>query len=129
MMSFSGLKTALKVFHEKHPEANLNDVCASYQFAIVTTLRDKVQQVRKLHQLGELPIVVGGGVACNSYLRRIFSNSFPEVFFVAPQFCTDNAAMIAFWAMQTPQARVAFPACLSLDARSKMIVKPELKKA
>lgn len=123
-MSFSGIKTSIRVFMEKNPTAHLPDVCASYQHAIVQTLAIKVQEVRKLHQLGDLPIVVGGGVACNSALRETFTRKFPEVYFVEPKFCTDNAAMIAHWALRNPQAMVAFPACLSLDAKSRMIEKP-----
>lgn len=126
-MSFSGLKTALRVFHEKNPTANIFDVCASYQHAIVMTLKDKLKEVIKLHRLQELPVVVGGGVACNSYLRQEFTRTFRPCFFVAPKYCTDNAAMIAFWAALNPQAMVAYPACLELDAKSKMIAKPPMR--
>jgi len=123
-MSFSGIKTSIRVFMEKNPDAPLNDVCASYQQAIVETLLVKTQEVRKLHQLGDLPIVVGGGVACNSALRSQFRRKFPEVHFVEPKFCTDNAAMIAHWALRNPTSQVAFPDCLTLDARSRLIEKP-----
>jgi N6-L-threonylcarbamoyladenine synthase len=87
-------------------------------------LAEKTQEVRKLHQLGDLPIVVGGGVACNSALRATFERRFPVTHFVEPKFCTDNAAMIAHWALKNPQARVAFPECLKLDAASRLIEKP-----
>lgn len=126
-MSFSGLKTALKIFHEKNPEANIHDVCASYQHAIVMTLKDKTKEVMKLHQLQDLPVVVGGGVACNSFLRDEFKKSFKKSFFVAPRFCTDNAAMIAFWAALNPNSQFSYPDCLSLDAKSKMIQKPPMR--
>ena len=126
-MSFSGLKTALRVFHEKNPGADIHDVCASYQHAIIMTLKDKIKEVMKLHRLQELPVVVGGGVACNSYLRQEFTRSFRHSYFVAPKYCTDNAAMIAFWAALNPQALVAYPDCLNLDAKSKMIAKPPMR--
>jgi N6-L-threonylcarbamoyladenine synthase len=126
-MSFSGLKTSMRVFLEKNPDAPLIDVCASYQKAIVTTLLEKVQEVRKLHNLGELPIVVGGGVACNSGLRFAFQKKFPEVYFVEPKFCSDNAAMIAHWALRSPETSVSFPDCLSLDAKSRFFDKPSVK--
>lgn len=129
MMSFSGLKTSMRVFLEKNPDAPLEDVCASYQRAIVTTLVEKVQEVRKLHQLGELPIVVGGGVACNTGLRAGFQKKFPEVYFVEPRYCSDNAAMIANWALRTPEALVAFPECLGLDAKSRLLEKPKARGA
>lgn len=128
-MSFSGLKTALRVFHEKNPEAPIEDVCASYQHAIIHTLVEKVQEVRKLHQLQELPIVIGGGVACNSYLRIAFEKKFQKVHFVKPEYCTDNAAMIAHWSVLSPESLVPFPECLNLDAKSKMISKPSVKKS
>jgi len=126
-MSFSGLKTALRVFHEKNPRADIHDVCASYQHAIIMTLKDKMKEVMKLHLLQELPVVVGGGVACNSYLRQEFTKAFRKSFFVAPKYCTDNAAMIAFWAALNPNAQVTYPDCLSLDAKSKMIAKPPMR--
>jgi len=126
-MSFSGLKTALRVFIEKNPHAPINDVCASYQNAIVLTLKDKVKEVMKVHHLSDLPVVVGGGVACNSSLRNHFTKTFKRSFFVAPRFCTDNAGMIAFWAALNPDAQVSYPECLSLDAKSKMISKPPMR--
>ena len=126
-MSFSGLKTALRVFQEKNPEANIHDVCASYQHAIVMTLKDKMKEVMKHNQLQDLPVVAGGGVACNSSLREVFTKSFRKCFFVAPKYCTDNAAMIAFWASLNPNAQIIFPECLNLDAKSKMIAKPPMR--
>lgn len=126
-MSFSGLKTAMRVFLEKHPDAKeasvLPDVCASYQYAIARTLSEKLQEVRQLHRLEALPIVVGGGVACNSGLRAMLSKRYPDVRFVAPKFCTDNAAMIAHWAALVPEAQVAFPDCLGMDAHSRAVEK------
>lgn len=124
-MSFSGLKTSVRVFLENNPDAPIADVCASYQAAIVKTLLEKTEEVRKLHNLSALPVVVGGGVACNSKLRSEFSTRFKSVHFVAPKYCTDNAAMIAHWALRNPSARVAFPECLELDARSRLVEKPK----
>lgn len=126
-MSFSGLKTALRVFVEKHPVESksdwLDDVCAGYQAAIVRTLVEKTNEVLKMKNAGHLPLVVGGGVACNQGLRRGLRERFPDVRFVEPRFCTDNGAMIAHWALRAESARVAFPACLELDARSRAVPK------
>lgn len=126
-MSFSGIKTAIRVFIEKHPEAKtdwLEDVCASYQHAIVKTLVEKIIEVQKMHQLQDLPLVVGGGVAANIGLRLALNKRFKDVRVVEPKFCTDNAAMIANWAARNPEIAVAFPECLSMDARSRSVEKP-----
>jgi len=44
-------------------------------------------------------LVIAGGVAANSRLRRVFSkeakNLGIRIFFPSPEYCTDNAAMIA----------------------------------
>ena len=126
MMSFSGIKTAMRVFLEKHPEGKtewLADVCASYQHAIVQTLVEKIIEVQKLRQLQNLPIVLGGGVAANRGLRKALQNRFKDVRLVEPRFCTDNAGMIANWAARAPQMSVPFPECLSMDAKSRTVEK------
>jgi N6-L-threonylcarbamoyladenine synthase len=125
-MSFSGIKTSLRVFIEKHPEHvrdALPDVCASYQRAIIHTLYEKLKEVRQLHNLQALPVVVGGGVACNRGLRALLGAKLPDVRFVEPRFCTDNGAMIAHWAHLAPGEAVAFPECLGLDARGRAVEK------
>ncbi len=125
-MSFSGIKTSLRVFIEKNPAAktaDLADTCASYQRAIVTTLVEKTDEVRALHHLEKLPLVVGGGVACNRGLRAALAARFPDVRAVEPRFCTDNAAMIANWAALAPQEAIPFPQCLNLDAKSRTVEK------
>lgn len=131
-MSYSGLKTALRVKLQKMtPEEiqeNLPDLCASYQEAIVQTLKIKAQEIiekilnQKVNGF-KTPIVVGGGVACNSRLRSIFQETFRSVHFVKPTYCTDNGAMIANWAARNPELSVEFPECLTLDARSRFLEK------
>jgi N6-L-threonylcarbamoyladenine synthase len=131
-MSFSGLKTSLRVQLGKMPpetiKDQLPDLCASYQEAIVQTLRIKTEEIiEKI--LGEkiknfkYPIVIGGGVACNSRLRQVMQTHFHNVLAVKPLFCTDNAAMIAHWAARTPELGLPFPECLSLDAKSRFVEK------
>jgi N6-L-threonylcarbamoyladenine synthase len=125
-LSFSGVKTSLRNFFEK-PEfsnCNLNDVCASYQHAIVMALLKKCKKASSIIGLKNIPIVVGGGVACNSYLRKTFLHEFKNVSFVAPQFCTDNGAMVANYALRTFNDRIPFPECLSsIDAKGNFIPK------
>jgi N6-L-threonylcarbamoyladenine synthase len=127
-LSFSGVKTALRNFIEAHPDNNfkMEDVCASYQYAIVQALVRKCQVAVDIafSRFGrDLPIVVGGGVACNSALRKTMTEKFSEVHFVSPKFCTDNGAMIANYALRTFNEAIPFPECLLLDARNQFVSK------
>jgi N6-L-threonylcarbamoyladenine synthase len=131
-MSFSGLKTALRVKLErmdlKDKESSLADICANYQEAIVQTLRIKTQEVIEKvlgHHLKnfKFPIVVGGGVACNSRLRIVMQQHFNQVLFVNPLYCTDNGAMIAHYAARVPHHSLVFPDCLSIDAKGRYVEK------
>lgn len=131
-MSFSGLKTALRVKVEKMGEEEtkkeLPHLCASYQEAIVETLKMKCEEVitkvmnEDLRKF-EMPIVIGGGVACNSRLREVMKSRFKNVHVVKPVYCTDNAGMVAHYASLVPQNKVNFPECLSLDAQSRFVEK------
>ena len=131
-MSYSGLKTALRVKVQKMtPEevkAELPHLCASYQEAIVQTLRIKAEEIiekilNRNVKTFDTPIVIGGGVACNSRLRTIMQERFKNVHVVKPIYCTDNAGMIANWASRVPDIAVEFPECLGLDAQSRFVEK------
>lgn len=127
-LSFSGVKTALRNFIEEYRDKDfkMEDVCASYQYAIVEALSRKLQAAQDIafSKIGrELPIVVGGGVACNSSLRKTLHANFSNVYFVAPKFCTDNGAMIANYALRTFHDSISFPECLLLDARGQYVSK------
>ncbi len=138
-LSFSGLKTSLRAWLQKHgrPAKNgqvLRDLCASYQEAIVSALALKASHALALAQgrsgHNEIPLVVGGGVACNRRLREVLGEQFPGVHFVPPQYCTDNAAMVANYAWRTRKAKaVDFPDALSLDAQGKFVRKGRTKGA
>lgn len=131
-MSFSGLKTALRVKLEKMSseeiKAELPHLCAGYQEAIVQSIRIKTEEViEKVLNLKvktfETPIVLGGGVACNSRLREVMHSQFKNVHAVKPIYCTDNAAMIANWASRVPELSINFPECLLLDAQNRFVEK------
>lgn len=99
--SFSGLKSALARHVEAHPPRNeeqVNDLCAAFQEIAVRTLVDKT--IRAAQTTGISQIVVGGGVAANSELRRqlLTAAAFRglSVHFPPLASCTDNAAMIAY---------------------------------
>ena len=99
--SFSGLKTSLLVLMKKRgssfTETDIPDVVAGYQEAIVDVLVEKTLRAAKGNDLSQ--IVVCGGVAANSRLRRKFSEAAiqegVELFFPPMILCTDNAAMVA----------------------------------
>ncbi|MBF0275075.1 MAG: tRNA (adenosine(37)-N6)-threonylcarbamoyltransferase complex transferase subunit TsaD [Nitrospinae bacterium] len=98
--SFSGLKTAVMVYLRKNNSFNLNNVCASFQKAVLDTLISKTE--RAIHKTGANQLAIGGGVSCNNYLRRYMTEFFQkkgiDIFFSRPEHCTDNAAMIGFTA-------------------------------
>lgn len=96
--SFSGLKTAVlrlvKSFDGK--EMPVNDICASFQECVSSTLFKKVK--RALEETGYKQVVLAGGVAANSEIRKkIFSLKEEGYAVYAPimKYCTDNASMVA----------------------------------
>ncbi len=131
-LSYSGVKTSLRLFLETHPKDsfNLDDVIASYQEAIVDALIKKMQfaAIRFSEHTGikNPTIVVGGGVAANSRLRLKLQNKYhDQVKFVRPIYCTDNGAMIANYALRTLNEAVPFPECLNLDPKNQFVSKDE----
>jgi len=108
--SFSGLKTAVLravqretgvdfTFPSGELAARLNDVqradfAASFQQIAVETLVDKAEKA--FNDFSPKSVVIAGGVAANSELRRELSDRLPLHIDYAPMnLCTDNAAMIA----------------------------------
>lgn len=97
--SFSGLKTramlALEGVTDRQGQA---DVAHAFEEAIVDTLTIKCE--RALEQSGLQNIVVAGGVGANLRLRESLANMAQKrgggAFFPRHEFCTDNAAMIAY---------------------------------
>lgn len=95
--SFSGLKTAVMNYVKKHPESTKENISASFQFAVIEVLMDRVSEA--VNAEGVQRVVLSGGVAANSALRekmahRAIENGF-ELFLPSLHLCTDNAAMIA----------------------------------
>ncbi len=136
-LSYSGVKTSLRLFLETNQNESyeFNDVVASYQEAIVQALLKKLtfaeQKFFELTQIKSPHIVLGGGVACNSRLRELLQTKYKDrVHIVKPQFCTDNGAMIANYALRTFDQKIDFPECLNLDPRNQFVSKHEkLEKA
>jgi N6-L-threonylcarbamoyladenine synthase len=138
-LSYSGLKTSLRDFLVKNPDLVYRggeystqqfDLCASYQKAIVDALVLKLSFAEKkafdLTGIHDLPLVVGGGVACNSYLRTRLQSENSNCHFVEPKYCTDNGAMIANYALRISDKAISYPDCLYTDARGRFISKSEL---
>jgi N6-L-threonylcarbamoyladenine synthase len=95
--SFSGLKTAvLTLLRKENPPPA--DLARAFVDAVVDVLVAKSR--RALETTGLTRLVVAGGVGANKQLRHALDadaarRSF-EVFYPAPELCTDNGAMIAF---------------------------------
>jgi N6-L-threonylcarbamoyladenine synthase len=102
--SFSGLKTSVLYFLQKHDAAfiqnNLSDLCASVQHTIITILLKKIKLAVK--QTGIKNVCIAGGVSANSGLRNaltVMGNQYSwKIFIPKFEYCTDNAAMIAITA-------------------------------
>ncbi|MCF7801701.1 MAG: tRNA (adenosine(37)-N6)-threonylcarbamoyltransferase complex transferase subunit TsaD [Candidatus Marinimicrobia bacterium] len=100
--SFSGLKTAVLYYLQKQSNAfiksHLEDIAASFQQAVVEVLVERAFQAAV--DLGLDRLVLAGGVAANSALRRLVDERAAEAQMTVYQpdlrYCTDNAAMIAY---------------------------------
>ncbi|MGE5892632.1 MAG: tRNA (adenosine(37)-N6)-threonylcarbamoyltransferase complex transferase subunit TsaD [bacterium] len=102
--SFSGLKTAVRNFlflnqdatEKKHP-ARTEDICASFQAAMVDVLVRKTEWALKKEGIQQLALA--GGVAANRELsarmKEMTESNGIELFLPSASLCTDNAAMIA----------------------------------
>ncbi len=132
--SFSGFKTAalrhiqLSGIKPRRPGGKISkialDLVTSYQQAIIETLVRQTQKART--RLQPRSILLVGGVACNSHLRKTFKRVFEEepqqvagrdrvrVYFPSPVYTTDNGVMIA--AAGTPKLANAKPLDLALNA-------------
>ncbi|GAO43920.1 tRNA (adenosine(37)-N6)-threonylcarbamoyltransferase complex transferase subunit TsaD [Flavihumibacter petaseus] len=105
--SFSGLKTAILYFIQENTkndpgfvESNLADICASVQERIVSILMNKLKKASL--ETGIREVCLAGGVSANSALRNTLSETGKQMgwntYYPAPEYCTDNAAMIALTA-------------------------------
>lgn len=102
--SFSGLKThTLTTVAACREESGLSeqdkcDIARAFEEAVVGTLVIKCR--RALEQEGLSTLVMAGGVSANRNLRAQLHKALgkvgAQVYYPAPQFCTDNGAMIAY---------------------------------
>ena len=124
--SFSGLKTAVRYLLPKilrgagekefgnivndireiprlaEDDRVIADLCASFQQAVIDVLREKALEAVRRTGLNRLTL--SGGVSSNRALREKLRDACDrrgiELIVAEPWLCTDNAAMIAFAAMQ-----------------------------
>ena len=107
-LSFSGLKTAVKYFLESDEgrRARRENVAASFQAALVEMLIDRLDRALEVEPFTSA--VLSGGVAANSALQAAFRDwgerRRVRAIVPKPEYCTDNAAMIAAAAERQGQA-------------------------
>jgi len=120
--SFSGLKTSLlyklKAMNREQLSEELPDLAAAYEAAVVEALSRKL--LRAVDLCDAPAVVVAGGVAANTLLRRTLEERCAQtgttLIIPPPELCTDNAAMIG--AAAASARAVPYPEYLSLNARS-----------
>lgn len=115
--SFSGLKTSVLYFlqnagksllykekllaseteQKQFIQDNLEDICASLQYRIVSILLNKLQKAVDMTKVKT--VCLAGGVSANAGLREAFINLGEregwKTYIPSFEYCTDNAAMIA----------------------------------
>jgi tRNA N6-adenosine threonylcarbamoyltransferase len=90
-MSFSGLKTAVRLALPDHAPA---DIARGFQDALIDTLVEKTARAARAYHRDR--VVLGGGVACNAALVAAMRDRLgPSVYAPSVRLATDNAAMIA----------------------------------
>ena len=98
--SFSGVKTGVLNYINTEKQAgreiNTADVASGFQLAVMEVVVEKAIRATELQ--GRDKLVMAGGVAANSCLRRLLSEACKKkgigLYYPSPLLCTDNAAMI-----------------------------------
>ena len=126
-VSYSGLKTAVINYVHKLEQNGQNldipQIAASFQHQAITMITDKV--IRACIEFKQNKLVLAGGVAANSYLRKTLTELCKqnniELYFPPMEFCTDNAAMIGSVAYY--QLMQEAPADLNISALASIEIK------
>lgn len=132
--SFSGLKTAVRQLVQDHHiiqnEQDVCDLCADVQHVIGLTFIQGIKRaLRRIHAQYHVKIstvVMAGGVAANQSLRHMLRQSLSadlELIVPDPKLCTDNAAMIAWAAIEGIRSN-SMQSTLNFHARSRWEMAP-----
>lgn len=113
--SFSGLKTSLRyrieAMDDATLEAELPDICASYQAAVIEALSGKIEVFLKGGAYRSVSVT--GGVSNNRQLRASVATLAQKhgipLFLPQPRHTGDNAAMIAFSTWAYPEGAPEIP--------------------
>ena len=95
-VDFPGEQSELRKSGEGLNNILTADICASFQETVSSTLLKKLKMA--LEESGYKQVVIAGGVAANSEIRKkVFNleNEGYKVFAPPMKYCTDNAAMVA----------------------------------
>lgn len=114
--SFAGLKTAVRLAAEKAAPLDdqaVADLCASFQRSVGEIIKDRLSSAlsRFSERYARPPVLVAaGGVAANTHIRAILSDLITErqgrLVIPPAHHCTDNAAMIAWAALERESAQL-----------------------
>ena len=126
--SLSGLKTAVINYVDEHKndkDFNLNDLCASFEQAIIDV---QVTKSRKaLQETKSKSFLFGGGVAANPSLRGAYEkmcmDEGVEMVMAPLSACGDNAAMIALVANERFAAKKFSKLDTDVEAHASLDVK------
>lgn len=123
--SFSGLKTFTLTSYQSAMQKGGDeqqikaDIALAFEEAVVDTLMIKCR--RALQQTGINRLVVAGGVGANKRLRHVLREMTDKlegkVFYPRIEFCTDNAAMIAYVGCLRLMAGETEPLSINVRAR------------
>ena len=71
--SFSGLKTSVLYFRRDNPKVSRENLCASFQQAVIDVLVGKT--IRAAREFGARSVLLSGGVAANKTLRAALADA------------------------------------------------------
>lgn len=98
--SFSGLKTFVSTTLKNSDQTLQTKANIAHEFQAAVTDTLVIKALRALKQTGLNHLVIAGGVAANTWLRKKLADMATKhgftLYYPRPSFCTDNGAMIAY---------------------------------